>query len=526
MPIVGFDGHGILPSLTEGSDVVRGRNDWGAKIIALLTGTMMVWSLSACGQQAPEPAPSTTQSLSSSTADTGQVAVFLPNDGITLSQSTPLNKWTKLNSALEHALTDEGFADKDVTSVKSKNIEDQTKSINDYIERHGDDARPSTIIIAPVAQPDDITRQYGDYVSQSLTTKADAASSDPDDIDQAGHAANLSAALTKAKDEGIHVIMVANTIDGYAPDAYVSMSSIREIAHTQATLLSDKLELSKATADNPRSIEILLPSNGDDTADQEAFTGIWEVLGPYFKSGAAISPSGFLTTESDDNSWSRVTFSGTDKDSAKSALTERLKSDSENAHVPIDGVLAMNDLVASGALSALADLGYEGTSADINPKITIGGIVDNIAGNKDLKKGKVPEPQKMPGSQQSGDDGSGDGSGVSSDDQQQPADDPAWPIVTGYGAYLSNLSSVVNGQQWSTGLERRDDYAQAIAMASAALNAGETLSDVKDLSLSGSTEMNGVDVATIHLSLQNVSAGNLKSALIDPGYISAADAGL
>ncbi|OXM99299.1 substrate-binding domain-containing protein [Bifidobacterium vansinderenii] len=497
---------------------MRGRNDWGAKIIALLTGTAMLWTLAACGQQQPEPTPST--STSQSSTDVGQAAILLPNDGITLSQSTPLNKWTKLSSALETALDNDGFDDKDVTTVKSKTLEDQTKAVTDYIDGH-DDSRPATIIIAPVAQPDDITRQYGDYVAQALTTTADDTDQDSTAKTQA---ADLAEALTKAHDTGIHVILVSNTLDGYTPDAYVNMSTIREIAHTQATLLADKLVLSKATKDNPKNIEILLPSNGDDNADREAFAGIWEVLGPYFASGAATSPSGLLNTTSDENSWNQVTFTGTDKDSAKAALASRLKADDANVHLPIDGVLAMNDLVASGATSALADLGYEGTAADINPKITIGGIVDNIAGNKDLKKDKVPEPQKVaPEAEENPDTDSAD----SSEGQQSAVvDDPAWPIVTGYGAYPSNLSAVVNGQQWSTGLERRDDYATSIATASAALNAGRKLSSVKALSLSGTTEMNGAQVPTIHLSLQNVSASNLKSALIDAGYVSAADAGL
>ncbi|RSX52276.1 Periplasmic binding protein domain-containing protein [Bifidobacterium callimiconis] len=496
---------------------MRGRNDWGAKIIALLTGTAMLWSLTACGQQQPDPTPTTT---ASTTTDTGQAAILLPNDGITLSQSTPLNKWTKLSAALENALNDDGFSDKDITTVKSKTLDDQTKAVTDYIDNR-DDNRPATIIIAPVAQPDDTTRQYGDYITQTLRTSTDDTTGD--DTTQAQQAASLSQALAKAKDDGIHVILVSNTIDGYTPDAYVGMSTIREIAHTQASLLADKLVLSKATKDNPKSIEILLPSNGDDTADQEAFAGIWEVLGPYFATGAAVSPSGLLNTTSDETSWNQITFTGTDKDSAQAALTTRLKTDT-HTHQPIDGVLAMNDLVASGATAALADLGYEGTAADINPKITIGGIVDNIAGNKDLKKEKVPEPQKTESEQTEEPDGAEDTSG---DDQSTPVvDDPAWPIVTGYGAYPSNLAAVVNGQQWSTGLERRDDYAKAIATASVALNDDRKLTSVKDLSLSGTTEMNGTQVPTIHLSLQSVSASNLKSALIDAGYISAADAGL
>ena len=56
----------------------------------------------------------------------------------------------------------------------------------------------------------------------------------------------------------------------------------------------------------------------------------------------------------------------------------------------------MNDYIASEVVTELDDLGYTGSAADINPQITISGIVGNITGKKDLSRSDVPDPIKSP----------------------------------------------------------------------------------------------------------------------------------
>ena len=88
-------------------------------------------------------------------------------------------------------------------------------------------------------------------------------------------------------------------------------------------------------------------------------------------------------------------------------------------------------------------LGDTGSAADINPSITISGIVDNITGKKDLKKQSVPDPAQAPES----DDGDSDTEDTSDSLDEQNSQ---WPIITGYGAYVSSIPTIVNGKQCMT----------------------------------------------------------------------------
>ncbi|WP_133124930.1 substrate-binding domain-containing protein [Bifidobacterium margollesii] len=509
-------------------------------IFSAATCVAMLLSLSACGQDGDSPTPKPTGTSSSTPlSEPGTASVFLPSDGITLSQNTPLNKWTKLEKAIVDALVDQGLDNNDVSTVSSKSLDDQADAITKHLEerternarRQSDNGKGSTgntphetMIIAPVSSPDDVTRQYGDYVSQTLsreTTGNESPSTSPaspsanaanDDASQNNGVTRLVSALEQARKDGVSVILVANGIEGYKPDAFVRLSTLSSIARTQATLLASKLDLSQTTSENPKHVEIMLPANDDDAMTKEVFASIWEVLGPYYRSGVVVSPSGLLDSHSDANSWNRVTFKATDAHAVGTELSNRLGLDGKDGLPAIDGVLAMNDFVASGVVSTLSSAGYQGSAADINPQITIGGIMDNIVGNKDLKKHQVPDPRKSSASV----------SGEATDADGDSATD-AWPIITGYGAYLSNITDVVDGAQWSTGLEDRNGYAKSIAETAVLLNAGKTLT-AKDVD--GTATINGDTVPLIEKTPISVSANNLKKALIDPGYIKPADAGL
>lgn len=71
------------------------------------------------------------------------------------------------------------------------------------------------------------------------------------------------------------------------------------------------------------------------------------------------------------------------------------------------------------------DLGYTGSAADINPSITISGIVDNITGKKDLKKQSVPDPAQAPES----DDGDSDTEDTSDSLDEQNSQWPIMPVT-------------------------------------------------------------------------------------------------
>lgn len=540
------------------------------RLSALVTVMGLIFGVSACQ---PKSDPTATATGSTTTLHSS-VAVFTPSDGLTISQHTPLNKWAKLVPELTKALKTQGFQNSDITSNTSDSLQQQSTDIQDYVvktiaENSGQStASPSasasksassapqnsaaassiasrhiTLVVAPVAAADQVTRQYGDYVSWPLTWKTPAgssgtsspsASSSPgaSGSSNAGNSASaqtaaagerLVSALKLARNNGMRVVLLSNPIQGYTPDVFVQLSTAEQIGAVQAQKLVSKLALDKASAQNPKTIEVLLPytagpSNTGTTSEtlaSQAFIGIWKVLQPYFKSGKAISPSKTLTANTTVDDWRKVAFQASQTDQIKQELAKRLNmSTSSKTHTGIAGVIAMNDFVASGVTSELSNLGYTGSSADINPQITISGIVGSITGKRDLARNAVPDPVKKPDArQQSGNGQSGSLEALNS----------RWPIVTGYGAYVDVIPQIVDGQQWVTALEDRHKLASDIAMVCRQFGIG---GDAKKLSLVKTSTINGIATPTVQEGLLSVSASNLKKSLIDPGYITLAEAGL
>ena len=92
-----------------------------------------------------------------------------------------------------------------------------------------------------------------------------------------------------------------------------------------------------------------------------------------------------------------MAYDASKEGSTAKVLDARLaKADEHASPTRIDGIIAMNDYIASEVVTELDDLGYTGSAADINPQITISGIVGNITGKKDLSRSDVPDPIKSP----------------------------------------------------------------------------------------------------------------------------------
>lgn len=553
-----------------------------AVLTAIVAACAMAISLTACTTDANSQDTADAQTTVTSSAP-GVVAMFTPSDGITLNQQTPLNKWAKLTPNLTKALTSAGFKKGDISHTTSDSLDKQSRAIQDYVVNHlsgsntTDDAgiviSPDniTLLVAPVVEADASTRQYGDYVSQELSTADTAEGSDSTDSSDSSNSSDSSdsstgsdstddsssdtsktagdsknaaqaeavdrlvSSLKLAKESGMHVVLMGNSIKGYKPDAFVRFSDAQAIGKLQAEKIVSKLELSKASKDNPKYIEVLMPYTAvdesgeasDSTFVQEAFRGIWQVLGAYYQKGVVESPSGTLNGNSTEDDWQSVAYDASKEGSTTKVLDARLaKADEHASPTRIDGIIAMNDYIASEVVTELDDLGYTGSAADINPQITISGIVGNITGKKDLSRSDVPDPIKSPEKDDSAD--STDSADTQDDstttDKTDKTKDSQWPLVTGYGAYVSNIPSIVNGKQWMTGIEDRQTLAENIAEACALLNKGQTLTSMSSVR---NTEVGGKKkVPTISGPLLAVSASNLKVTLIDPGYISLADAGL
>ncbi|PJM80078.1 hypothetical protein [Bifidobacterium scaligerum] len=528
-------------------------------LIAVLASCATLLSLTACvsGSDAGDIKGNSSTVTSSSA---GSVALFTPSDGITLNQQTPLNKWAKLVPDLTKALVEAGMEKGNISHKTSDSLDKQSRAIQDFVVNHLSETGSSndskitiapenmTLLVAPVVKSDASTRQYGDYVSQELTTndtseegtdndnnatshesgEVDGGATTSDD-EQSQAADRLVSSLKLAQESGMHVILLGNSITGYEPDAFVKFSDAQTIGKIQAEKVKAKLELDKASKDNPKQIEVLLPyetkdDNGkaaDTTFAQEAFQGVWSVLGAYYQKGVIESPSGALDADSTQDDWQNVAYDASQDNAVADTLKKRLAAKSSASLTRIDAIIAMNDSVASDVVTTLDDMGYTGSAADINPQITISGIVGNITGKKDLSRQAVPDPIKSPEKDKAGTetDGSNTDESTASKDR-----DSRWPLVTGYGAYVSVIPSIVNGKQWITGLEDRQALASDIAQACTLLNTGSTL---KSMSVVHNTTVAGVKkIPTISEPTIAVSASNLKAELIDPGYISLADAGL
>ena len=559
-------------------------------ILSLLASLALVLAAGACKDQPTEQ--STATSTVTKAADRGNVAIFTPADGITLSQHTPLNKWAALVPELEEGLSKHHIDGKKVSTYTDSSLDEQSKNLQDYVVSHlaggkksGKAVSPTTLVIAPFTSPDSITRQYGDYVSQPrIGTKQDAAKTKKageadtsqnnssnsrsengtaGDSDSANRNSEVKAhdrlvsSIRLAKEAGMHVVLLANDIPEVTPDLLVDMSNARSIGELQATKLASKLELDKASKENPARIEVLLPRmppDGEaasaqieeeedepttvpdtDSFPSQAFAGIWQVLGPYFKDGRAVSPSGLLTEETTEKDWANVAFDpGKDATATKKEVAARLHMDSQaKGHTAVDGILAMNDFIVSGVVSELNDLGYSGSAADINPEISISGIVGSMTGKQDLHRKRVPRPAQGDASRQSADPTRGgtessgqptDKDGNAAESDADSADHPAWPIISGYGAYIDNIPQIVDGEQWMTAIEDRKGLASDLATACAGLNKNGVLPD----NLSSLVQDAGSERKVNRLTrpLVAVSASNLKSTLIDTNYIKPAEAGL
>ena len=506
----------------------------------------------------------------------GSVAVFTPSDAITLSGDAPINTWSAFVSALSDALQERDVARKRIVASSSGDLDEQSRAVQDYVvDRMSDETvsdeelRATTLVVAP-AYDDGAAARYGGYASLPASVDADDASTDAEDSTgeaDAAAVARLAASLNLASERGMHVVLLSDTVDGVTPDALVSMADAEAIGRIQARKLADKLDLDKTSTDNPKAIEVLIPVNGWQTADDDAgtgetdasggsrsddatssddasrtdavqsegtagddddarmsaafaaslFKGVWSVLQPYFEDGKAFSPSGLIDADSTDGDWSSVAFA--DDADAGDEIARRLASDEEGMHTRIDGVIAMNDQAALQVAASLEQLGYTGSAADINPSITISGIVENITGRRDLQRAAVPDPIRAPQADAT------DGDDVTDARRDLDEFNRRWPIVTGYGAYSSAMPGIVGGRQWMTALEDRIGLADDTAAVCVALNGGGSASDAGLASL-GSRDVDGATVPLVERDLMAVSASNLKETLIDPGYISLADAGL
>lgn len=562
------------------------------KTIAVIAASTMLLAICACGSSAQNASPSAKAQVNH-----GNVIVFTPSDGLNLSRKTPLSTWDNLVPEIVKSLKKQGFSSNAITTKSSNSLYNQSQDIQDYVVNTITSLNPksnakntksksaktnvknlqdsakkqlskTTIVVAPWTNKNG-HNNYGDYVTQPDSNSDQL---DEDDLKNQEEAENrLSSALELAKKAGMHVVMLSRLSKGFKPDILFNLSSAQRIGEIQAYTLVQKLALNQASKDNPKSVEVLLPCHNqkqnvhfhvginkrtinsedslyktpdfDDEFSKLAFEGIWKVLKPYFESGLMFSPSGKLNKNSTENDWKNVAIDADNSDSVKAELEFRLIEKNSSKATPtkhVDGIIALEDQVAMQTESALEELGYKGSSADINPSFTLPDIIGNFIEKRNLSKKRVPLPSSVKNNKlkkQKANKKSNKNKNTQDNDQNTNQDsqseyantivnDSKWPIITGYGAYKDALPNLVNGKQWMTSIENIQKISSDVAKQCNSLNTTGKITQLEDVTIfvNNSDSQKGVPVASE--AILAISATNLKALLIDPGYVTLADAGL
>lgn len=441
------------------------------------------------------------------TAVDANVNILTPVGNNSLDPNVPINTWSHVDNALEKAFTQYGIASSHIAFEHTRNTQAQVEHVDAIAAQYkksGNRNTPHILVIAPNIDNESeiehmIRVRYGDLVTLPSLNN--------DDPERAEALSSLAESLTQAQSAGVHVVVLANEIPGFTPDYFVSLNNATRIARIVTNNLVRKLNLSEATRENPKAIEILLPVNAGANFNEELFTAAWKILKPYFDTGVAYSPSELLDSQTRGEDWRNISFVDDSKEGVADVLRARLTL-SNGTIANVDGVLAFNDYTANGVTFALTQLGFTGSSANINPDISLDAIMKNLVGHADVNRQAIPDPQ-------SHDDSQSHSLSPQSDQQQTLT----WPIVTGYGSYINTVKDIVNGKVWISALESREEIAKSIALLAISFTSQSSEQKVQE-------KLPGLSHGRLSLRLFAVNADNFKKALLDTGYISPADAGL
>ena len=68
------------------------------RLFALLASTSLIMAMGACSSDNETQSHEADSTGTTTTVDAGNVVIFTPSDGITISQQTPLSKWEKISA--------------------------------------------------------------------------------------------------------------------------------------------------------------------------------------------------------------------------------------------------------------------------------------------------------------------------------------------------------------------------------------------------------------------------------------------
>ena len=136
------------------------------RLFALLASTSLIMTMGACSSANETQSHETDSPSTAAATDAGNVVIFTPSDGITISQQTPLSKWEKLVPEIVSSLKDNDVKGTNITVKAAPSLDKQSQSVQDYVVNHvnstSDDADSSdktTLVVAPVAMEWELLRR-------------------------------------------------------------------------------------------------------------------------------------------------------------------------------------------------------------------------------------------------------------------------------------------------------------------------------------------------------------------------------
>ena len=162
----------------------------------------------------------------------------------------------------------------------------------------------------------------------------------------------LAPVLASAAKNGIKVVAYDRLINNTnAVDYYATFDNYK-VGQLQGQYIEKKLGLKDGKG--PFNLEPFAGSPDDNNA-KFFFSGAWDVLQPYVKSGKLVVKSGKAPTS--DANWASIGVQGWSSDTAQSEMQNRLNS--FYATGKVDVVLSPNDSLALGIEQALEGAGYK-----------------------------------------------------------------------------------------------------------------------------------------------------------------------
>ncbi|MDO5694120.1 MAG: hypothetical protein Q4G38_00285 [Aeriscardovia aeriphila] len=434
-----------------------------------------------------------------------------------------------LNSSGFHSTpeTSEGDTPQDVSSSSSDYQSENSESDkHTSSSQHWGTSRSSSSLSSSSSSSDSAgsSKSSDSAHSEGSNDSAadDTALEDDEELDAArSRSAELVRTLSA---RGVRVVGCSDLVSAHM-DAYVDMATPESIGVLQAREALSKIRANTLSASNPAQVLLLVPGNPQNEASKDFLSGVFSVLETPLQQGViqlvglpeVKSLSSFL-----DSSAARDFYFGSDLYSADisrrltSLLDDLIEQQGgttasnglmkalpfvKSSTIALDAVIAGTDYISTQLVSVLTSKGYQGSAADINPDVSLSGIVNSLSGKKVLNKHKVPYPANtLPSAEFNS----------------------MWPVISGYGAI--DVPSIVSGKEWVTGISDEESVASLFALLARNAALHKKLA-TKVSELEGMTLSSRASRTLISVDLVPISSSQVKN-LIKEGYISAADAGL